>query len=160
MAFYGVEMTRRSNRRLMLAMTATHRFLLRLTGHRLGRRLGRMRLIELSTVGRRSAEVRRAILTVPVEEGGSYVIVASRGGDDAMPAWYLNLEAAPIVGVGEAGVSPVAYRARTASAEERARLWPRCVAAYRGYASYQRKTKREIPLVILEPAPGETPPDA
>lgn len=142
----------------MLAMTATHRFLLRLTGHRFGRRLGRMRLIELSTVGRRSGEVRRAILTVPVEEGDAYVIVASRGGDDAMPAWYLNLEAAPVVGVSEGGGAPAAYRARTATAEERARLWPRCVAAYRGYAAYQRKTQREIPLVILEPAPGETPP--
>lgn len=117
-----------------------------------------MRLIELSTVGRRSGEVRRAILTVPVEEGENYVIVASRGGDDAMPAWYLNLVNEPLVGVGEAGGAPVAYRARTASAEERARLWPRCVAAYRGYAAYQRKTEREIPLVVLEPAPGEPPP--
>lgn len=117
-----------------------------------------MRLIELATVGRRSGKVRRAILTVPVEEGENYVVVASRGGDDAMPAWYLNLEAAPIVGISEAGGAPAAYRARTASAEERARLWPRCVAAYRGYAAYQRKTEREIPLVILEPAPSETPP--
>ena len=75
-----------------------------------------------------------------------------------MPAWYLNLEAAPLVGVSEGGGSPHRLPRTHGDAEERARLWPRCVAAYRGYAAYQRKTQREIPLVILEPAPGETPP--
>ncbi len=94
------------------------------------------------------------MLTVPVEEGERLVIIASRGGDDRMPAWYLNLEHEPRVGVAERGGPARSYLARTADPAERERLWLLAVAAYRGYAAYQRKTEREIPVVILEP---ETP---
>jgi len=135
----------------MLVMTALHRALVRVTGGRLGWSIGAMRVIELETLGRRSGERRRAMLTVPVEEGERLVIIASRGGDDAMPGWYLNLNDEPSVGVAEKGGAAKPYRARTANAEERARLWPLAVRAYRGYAQYQTKTEREIPVVILEP---------
>lgn len=136
----------------MLSMTGMHRALLRLTRGRVGSRLGSMPVIELTTRGRRTGEPRRALLTVAANDGDALVVVASRGGDDAHPAWYLNLVADPDVLVAATGEDPRPMRARTADADERARLWPRVVAAYRGYAQYQRKTDREIPVVILEPA--------
>jgi deazaflavin-dependent oxidoreductase (nitroreductase family) len=78
------------------------------------------------------------------------VIVASWGGDDRHPLWYLNLLEDPEVDLTMGGQTRK-MRARTASSEERAALWPRVVGAYKGYGQYQTKTEREIPLVILEP---------
>jgi deazaflavin-dependent oxidoreductase (nitroreductase family) len=147
----GAYAVRVSNRWLMLSMTAMHRALLRLTRGRVGSRVGSMPVIELTTTGRRSGESRRALLTVAAREGDALVVVASRGGDDAHPAWYLNLVADPAVLVGAPGDTPRQMQARVADPDERARLWPRVVDAYRGYAGYQRKTERKIPLVILEP---------
>ena len=106
---------------------------------------------ELSTTGRKSGKTRKTILTSPVQEGDALVIVASYGGDNRHPAWFLNLRDNPDVEVTMRG-SKRRMRARVASAEERARLWPLVVKKYRGYAAYQRRTVREIPLVILEPA--------
>ena len=150
-----------SNRRAMLAMTTLHRAILRLTRGRLGWSLGAMRVIELQTRGRKTGAQRRAILTVPVIETGpsgeNLVVIASRGGDDLYPAWYLNLVADPIVGVSTRGSELVPHRARTVDADERARLWPRVVSAYRGYEAYQRRTEREIPVVILEPTSTTKP---
>jgi len=90
------------------------------------------------------------MLTVPIDDGDRVVLVASYGGDDRHPAWFLNLRDDPRVTVTRAGrVQPM--RARTAGEEERSELWPRVVGAYRGYEDYQRKTARSIPVVILEP---------
>ena len=75
-------------------------------------------------------------------------IVASYGGSDRPPAWYLNLVASPEVTV-EFGWSRGTYRAQTLSSEERAQVWPRLIATYPMYADYQRRTSREIPLVEL-----------
>ena len=142
-----------SNRRTMLTITALHRAVLRVTGNRLGRRLGSMPVIELTTTGRSSGLPRTAILTVPARdpESGALIVIASRGGDDLQPAWYLNLVAEPRVLVAAPGEHPQPYRARTADPDERARWWPEAVRAYGGYAQYQRRTQREIPVVILEP---------
>ncbi len=140
----------------MLSMTRAHRVLLRLTGGRVSGRLGSMPVIELTTRGRRSGERRTALLTVAARDGDALVIVASRGGDDAHPAWYLNIVADPDVRVGPVGKQPSAMRARVASDVERERLWPRVVESYSGYAAYQRRTSRQIPLVLLEPADDES----
>ncbi len=110
-----------------------------------------MPVVELTTRGRRSGEDRQALLTVAARDGAALVIVASRGGDDAHPAWYLNLVEEPRVLVGAPGATPRSMRARTADDAERDRLWPEVVSSYSGYAQYQRKTARQIPLVILEP---------
>lgn len=146
-------MPRVSNRRLMLALTGLHRAVLRVTGRRLGLQLGRMPVIELTTTGRSSGLPRTALLTVPARDprSGGLIVIASRGGDDLQPAWYLNLVAEPRVLVAAPGEHPRPYRARTADPDERARWWPEAVRAYRGYAQYQRRTSREIPVVILEP---------
>jgi len=78
------------------------------------------------------------------------VIVASKGGMSQHPVWYLNLEANPDVEV-ELGSTRRPMRARRASDEEKAKLWPRLVAMYRDYDDYQARTDRNIPVVVLEP---------
>jgi len=90
------------------------------------------------------------MLTSPVQEGTTIVVVASRGGDDTHPAWLLNLRDNPDVEVSYQGKPKQQMHARIATADERARLWPRIAAEYKNYAGYQTKTEREIPLVMLE----------
>jgi deazaflavin-dependent oxidoreductase (nitroreductase family) len=133
------------------AMNTVHRGLLKISGGRLGWRAAGMPVLELTTTGRKSGQPRTVMLTSPVQEGDAIVIVASRGGDDQHPAWFLNLRDHPDVEVAYAGKPKLSMRARVATAEERASLWPRVTAAYKGYAGYQTKTDREIPLVLLEP---------
>jgi len=133
-------------------MNNIHRALLKISGGRLGWRAGGMPVLELTTTGRKSGQPRTVMLTSPVQQGDAIVIVASRGGDDHHPAWFLNLRDHPDVEVAFGGKPKQSMRARVATAEERAALWPRVTAAYKGYAGYQTKTDREIPLVLLEVA--------
>ena len=116
----------------------------------LGPVIGRLFLI-LTTTGRKSGQPRTAMLTAPLVEGDTYVIVASRGGDDTHPAWFLNLRDEPRVSVVIKGGAPEARLARVANPEERARMWPVIARRYPNYAGYQKRTTREIPLVLLEP---------
>jgi deazaflavin-dependent oxidoreductase (nitroreductase family) len=90
------------------------------------------------------------MLTAPVVDGDRIVLVASKGGDDRDPDWYRNLSAHPEIELTMAGRRRP-MRARPATIEERSELWPRIVAAYKGYGGYQRRTEREIPVVICEP---------
>ena len=136
----------------MKLMSNSHRALIAVSGGRLGWKLGRIQSVELFTIGRKSGERRGTMLTAPVHENGTYVLVASKGGDDRHPAWYLNLVANPDIELAVDG-QLLALRARTANPEEKAVLWPRVVAVYGGYTQYQSKTSREIPIVICEPRP-------
>ncbi len=102
----------------------------------------------LTTTGRRSGQP----ISMPLiygEENGKYVVVASKGGAPAHPGWYLNLAAHPTV---EVQVLADKFRAtaRTATGEERARLWQTMAAIYPPYNAYQAKTQREIPVIVLE----------
>jgi len=133
-------------------MNAVHRLALKLTGGRLGQNVAGMPSLELTTIGRKSGEPRSVMLTAPIIDGDTIVVVASRGGDPTHPAWFLNLRDNPAVEVSLRQAPRRPMKASVANAEERAELWPRVVAAYRGYGSYQRKTTREIPLVLLTPA--------
>jgi deazaflavin-dependent oxidoreductase (nitroreductase family) len=142
---------------LLKTMNAAHRAALRLTGNRLGASIGGMPSLELTTVGRRSGRPRSVMLTSPLREGQNYVVVASRGGDDVHPAWFLNLRENPDVEVRIVGKAAQRMRARVATPEERDRMWPLIAGRYRNYAGYQRRTSREIPLVLLEPAGEGTP---
>jgi len=135
-------------------MNAVHRGLLLISGGLLGWRVGGMPALELTTTGRKSGNPHTVMLTSPTQEGDAIVIVASRGGDDHPPAWFLNLVAHPEVTVAFAGKPKQSMTARVATPQERAELWPRVTAGYRGYASYQKRTTREIPLVLLEPSGG------
>lgn len=137
--------------RMLKTMNAAHRVLLRLTGNRVGASFGGMPSLELTTIGRKSGTPRSVMLTSPLRQGEAYVVVASRGGDDNHPAWFLNLRNNPAVRVRVVGEPERPMRARIASADERASLWPLITAKYRNYAGYQKRTTREIPLVLLEP---------
>jgi len=128
-----------------------HRNLLRLSGGRVGGRAFGMPTVMLETVGRKTGQRRTTVLTSPIQEDGRVVIVASYGGDDRHPSWYLNLRDNPEVELTMNGQAR-SMRAHTASADERTELWPKVVAAYKGYGQYQERTDREIPLVILEPS--------
>lgn len=117
-----------------------------LVGHRVP---GLPPMLLLDHVGARSGR-RRTTPLLYIRDGEDFVIVASKGGHPRHPAWFHNLRAHPDTTM-QAGSHRVPVRARVADAAERARLWPRAVEAYGSYASYQRRTDREIPLVILEP---------
>jgi deazaflavin-dependent oxidoreductase (nitroreductase family) len=102
----------------------------------------------LTTVGRKSGRS----LQLPLifgRSGPDYVVVASKGGAPAHPAWYLNLQANPEVKVQVKGDKFTAH-AHTADAAERAQLWPKMVEIYAPYTQYQVKTDRQIPVVVLK----------
>lgn len=136
---------------VLKAMNATHRAALKLTGNRIGTNVSGMPSLELTTIGRKSGQPRSCMLTAPLIEGDTIVVVASRGGDDTHPAWFLNLRDNPDVEVAMVGQPKRPMRAHVATAEERARMWPIITAKHKNYAGYQKKTQREIPLVLLDP---------
>jgi deazaflavin-dependent oxidoreductase (nitroreductase family) len=135
----------------MKTMNAVHRAVLKLSGGRAGYTVARMPVLELTTTGRTSGRPRSVLLTSPLRQGPALVLVASRGGDDNPPSWLLNLQSNPAVEVELQGQPKRPMLARVASPEERARLWPLITADHRNYADYQRKTRREIAVVLLEP---------
>ncbi|MFI5267698.1 MAG: nitroreductase family deazaflavin-dependent oxidoreductase [Chloroflexota bacterium] len=104
----------------------------------------------LTTMGRRSGRPRRNAL-IYGRDGGNYVVVASKGGADIHPLWYLNLTAEPEVRL-QVGADKLRAHAHTASAEEKARLWPVMAGIFPNYDDYKAKTSRDIPVVVLEPA--------
>jgi len=127
-----------------------HAWLYRATGGRVGHRAGGLANLLLTTTGRRSGTARTVPLTY-MADGERFVLVASNGGADRHPAWWLNLERNPraTIQVGTRTLDVVAHRA---DASERARLWPRVKTMNPFYAAYERITRREIPVVVLEPA--------
>ena len=137
---------------VLKAMNGVHRLVLGATGGKVGWDAGGMPVLELTTIGRKSGQPRAVMLTSPLQEGDTYVVVASRGGDDHHPAWFLNLRDNPDVEVSIKGRPKQKWTARVASPEERARMWPQIATKYRNYAGYQKRTQREIPLVLLSPA--------
>ena len=103
----------------------------------------------LTTTGRKSGEK----LIVPLfygKAGEGYFVVASKGGAPEHPAWYRNILADPEVEL-QVGTARMRARARTATGPERGRLWEKSLEFWPPYADYQRKTEREIPVVVLEP---------
>ena len=138
---------------VLKTMNTLHRGVLKLSGGRLGWSASNMPVLELTTTGRKTGQPRTVMLTSPVQDGSTIVIVASRGGDDQHPAWFLNLRENAEVEVVMNGTPKQRMHARVATPEERARLWPLVTADHKNYAGYQTKTEREIPLVLLEPAP-------
>ena len=108
----------------------------------------------LTTVGRRSGEKRTSPLVYGTA-GDVYIIIGSKGGAETHPRWYLNLRANPAVEV-QVGKEQFPARARVASGREREQLWAQMVQAFPFYGEYQQKTKREIPVVVLEKQPTST----
>jgi deazaflavin-dependent oxidoreductase (nitroreductase family) len=136
--------------RFLKAMNGVHKGLLKLSGGRLGWTAADMPVLELTTTGRRSGRPRPVMLTSPLMDGDRIVIVASKGGEDTHPAWFLNLREDPQVTVSMKGAPGVSMLASIASPEERDRLWPIVVDEQARYGGYQENTEREIPLVLLQ----------
>ena len=131
---------------LMSAFIALNVGLYRLSGGRLMGKMGAAPILLLTSKGRKSGQSR----TVPllyVKEDKSFALVASYAGAPKHPAWYLNIEANPRVEL-QVGNQRFTATARRASADEKTRLWPRLVAIYPQYEDYQKRTTRDIPVVI------------
>ena len=121
----------------------------RATGGRIGGSFDGNPVVLLHHVGRRSGEARVTPL-IYLRDGEDIIVVGSMGGTPKDPAWVHNLRAAPDT-LAELGRERRPVRARVADAQERARLWPLLIARYPGFATYQARTEREIPVVILSP---------
>ncbi len=137
-------------------MGRSHRAVYRLTGGRLLGRVAGMPVLLLTTTGRRSGQARTTPLTY-FEDGNELVVVASNGGEDRPPAWWLNLRAHPDATI-TIGPRSHSVTARDATNEEHARLWPMITTTHPGYAAYARRTTRPIPVILLgrgERARGE-----
>lgn len=135
---------------LIRMLGRVHGAIYRVTGGRLVGKVGRAGVLLLTTTGRRSGKFR----TVPllhVPDGDAFVIVASQGGHDTHPAWYLNLRANPAATV-QIGNRVMNVTAHELTAEARDRLWAALVAVYAGYAEYRTRTSREFPIIALRRA--------
>ena len=131
---------------LMKAHTAVYRA----TGGKVAGRVFKSPVLLLTTTGRKSGMERTTPLLY-LEDDEDLVVVASNGGAAKHPAWWLNLKANPEATV-EIGDRKLRVRAQRTSPEEKERLWPKLVAMYSSYEDYQKKTEREIPVVVLRPA--------
>lgn len=134
---------------VLKTMNFIHRGVLAITRGRVGWVVARMPVVKLITVGRHSGRERQVILTSPYRNSQFILVVASRGGDDRHPDWYLNiLVNANISMVDLSGVK----RPMTATLPDQtqyADLWDLVVEKYPRYSAYQEKTDRQIPLVLL-----------
>ena len=126
--------------------------LMHLTRGRVGGKLMGVPVLVLHHRGRKSGQERETPLMY-LDDGADVVVVASKGGTDTHPAWFHNLMAMPATEVEVQGKRR-RVRPRLAEAEERARLWPRLVELYRPFEQYQSFTRRQIPVVVLEPTDG------
>ena len=132
---------------LVKLFSKAHNVLYRVSGGRVFGSLGEAPVLLLTVTGRKSGKPRTTPLLY-IEDGDSFAVVASFGGAPEHPAWYRNLERNPRATVQiENQVVPVT--AATATPEEKKRLWPRFTAVYPDYDTYQKKTKRDIPVVLL-----------
>ena len=136
--------------RVGIFVNTIHRNVFLATNGRVFGKLMGMPAVMLTTTGRKTGKKRQSMLTTPIHDDEKIVLVASWGGDDRHPKWYLNLRDNPDVEV-VVGGKKRDMRAHIATPEEKAELWPQVVAKYKGYGQYQTKTTREIPLVILSP---------
>ncbi len=132
--------------RLIQGHTGIYRASRGLVGHRF---LGAPPILLLDHVGAKSGTRRTSPLAYTAD-GQNLILVASKGGYPKNPSWFHNLVAHPDTTI-QVGSSHRDVHARVAHPEERARLWPMVLKTYGGYADYQKRTDREIPLVILEP---------
>lgn len=135
--------------KLVNALTRFHGVVYKLTKGRVGGTMDNSPVLILHHVGRKSGKARQTPLFY-LQDGEEVVIVASRGGSDETPAWWLNLKEMPETMV-EIGANKRRMKPRRASAEEKAAYWPRLVEMYAYYDDYQARTKRDIPVVVLTP---------
>lgn len=130
-------------------VTGFHTFIYRLSGGRIGGRIVGSPVLLLTTVGRKSGKERTLPLLYLADED-TLVLVASNGGAAKHPQWWSNLQANSLAKV-QVSSRTLTLTATLAEGAERSRLWSRLVVLYPGYAEYQKRTPREIPVVVLRP---------
>jgi len=136
--------------RVMGTVLTVHQVVYDRSGGRIGASLAGRPMLLLRTTGARTGQARTAALLY-VRDGEDYAVIASKGGDDRHPGWYHNLIADPDVEI-QVGTDTVPVRARVAQGDERDRLWAAADAVNKGqYTTYQSRTDREIPVVVLAP---------
>jgi len=134
---------------VLAPLLTVHQLLYEISDGRIGASLGGRPMLLLRTIGRRTRQSRTAALLY-VRDGDAYAVIASKGGAPQHPGWFHNLTADPDVEI-QIGRERIPVRARLAEGEERARLWARADEVNEGqYAVYQSRTKRPIPVVVLE----------
>jgi F420H(2)-dependent quinone reductase len=136
---------------LMRVIPAVHLAVYRLTNGRLSAKLAGQKMLLLTTTGRRTGK-RRTVPLLYVEDGEAMIVIGSNWGGPSHPQWIRNLSAKPEARV-QAGARRLRVTARTATGDERARLWSLVTSQYPGYEGYARRigSAREIPLVVLTP---------
>ncbi len=132
----------------MKVLGTLHRWLYRASGGKLGKTFFGSPILLLTTTGRKTGRSRTWPLTYLQGEGGCFIVAAAYGGQPKHPAWYLNLRANPYVAI-QHGERTWGMIAEVAQGEERSQLWSRLIEAYPAYGEYQRKTDRQIPVVVL-----------
>ena len=136
------------NDSFMKLANTLHRALIKVSAGKRGWDFYGMPVIKLTTIGRVSGKDRSVMLTSPVKSDGDICLVASKGGDDRHPEWYLNLLRDPRVKV-EVPSGTKSMIATIAEGDERESLWNQIVSDFPNYGAYQEKTDREIPVIIL-----------
>ena len=132
---------------LLNRLMAGHTLVYRATGGLVGHRLpGAPPMLLLDHVGAKSAKQR----TTPLVYVRNVAVIASKGGNPRHPAWFHNLRAHPDTTI-QIGSRRLLVRARVAAGQERERLWQRAVESWASYEDYQKRTPRQIPVVVLEP---------
>jgi F420H(2)-dependent quinone reductase len=137
--------------KLQRQLTRLNALLFRKTRGKVGGRFLNAPVLLLNHVGRKSGQARTSPL-IYLDDAPRLVVVASKGGTDAHPAWFHNLMAMESAEVELPGGQRRRVRPRVADGDERAALWERMVAIYKPYATYATYTQRQIPVVVLEPA--------
>jgi deazaflavin-dependent oxidoreductase (nitroreductase family) len=139
----------RKHRGLMRIYWRVHRFAYRLSGGRLGKKIGERDILMLTTTGRKSGQA-RSIAIYYFRDGDNLVVIASNGGEDYDPAWWLNLKSHPEAVV-QIGSRKLTVAAEEATGEERERLWNMVKREEPQFRTYEKLSKRQIPVVVLRP---------
>jgi deazaflavin-dependent oxidoreductase (nitroreductase family) len=134
---------------LQRVMSSTHVFFYRLSGGRIGGRVGKADILLLTTTGRKTGKKHTRPL-ICMRDGNRLVLIASNGGRRIDPSWWMNLKHNPIAEVQVKGLKETVY-AQRAVGSEKERLWRLMTRVYPAYDDYQKKTDRDIPVVVLMP---------
>ena len=137
---------------LMKLANTLHRALIKVTSGRRGWNIYGMPVIKLTTIGRVSGLKRTVMLTSPIKFEDQYCLVASKGGNDYHPDWYLNIVSNSKVEV-ETPLGKRTMVARVVDENDHKRLWEEIIIDFPNYDSYQKKTKRTIPIIVLQDFP-------
>jgi len=141
----------RSKFKLIRTMSKIHGYIYRISRGRVGKQLGKVAILLLTTTGRKSGKKRSVPLTA-IPYGSKYILVASFGGSPVPPAWLINIQQNPAVNI---RVGSIVKQAKTSIIETTdtgyEEMWEKAIAMYGGYDNYRRATSRHIPIVVITP---------